>query len=205
MLEGLKLCWEAGFRRVVVEVDSQGVLRQIEGLESNESRVRLQVNDKDWRREDWNTRITYVPYEGTFFYLEYNFHCRLYRPNRHLASFDKGRTQGDPHDKINGLGNQVARTGDKVRIKYIPLGKKDEPGSGWGILELILGQGQNVGFDKAICGMKVDGVRDVTIPKHLCPRPNGVLKKIPTLWNSKGEKKFRVALLTISPPDSGKK
>lgn len=64
MLEGLKLCWEAGFRRVVVEVDSQGVLRQIEGLESNESRVRLQVNDKDWRREDWNTRITYVPYEG---------------------------------------------------------------------------------------------------------------------------------------------
>ncbi|XP_054783477.1 uncharacterized protein LOC129290648 isoform X4 [Prosopis cineraria] len=126
------------------------------------------------------------------------------RPNRCLASFDKGRTQGDPHDLINGLGNQVARTGDKVRIKYIPLSKKDEPGSGWGILELILGQGQN-GFDKAICGMKVDGVRDVTIPAHLCPRPNGVLKKIPTLWNSKGEKKFRVALLTISPPDSGKK
>lgn len=64
MLEGLKLCWEAGFRRVVVEVDSLGVLRQIEGLDSNESRVRLQVNVKDWRREDWNTRITYVPCEG---------------------------------------------------------------------------------------------------------------------------------------------
>ncbi|XP_054782948.1 uncharacterized protein LOC129290250 isoform X2 [Prosopis cineraria] len=120
------------------------------------------------------------------------------RPNRYLASFDEGRTQGDPYDRINGLGNRVARIGDKVRIKYIHLGEKGEPGSG-GTLELILGQGKN-GFDEAICGMKLEGVRDVTIPAHLCPRPDGVLKKILTLWSSKGEKKFRVALLTISPP-----
>ncbi|XP_054783456.1 uncharacterized protein LOC129290645 isoform X2 [Prosopis cineraria] len=107
----------------------------------------------------------------------------------------------ESYEIVYGLGNQVAKEGDQVRIKFQHLSESGGVEFEKGPLVLTLGKKQyGRGFDDGIRGMKVEGFRELRIQPDLCPTSFHLrlLKKIIGMrMRSKNKKIFRVALLAI--------
>lgn len=62
MVEGMKIAWDMGIRRVCLEYDALEVIQQVENLETLEARCNMAYRQVHfWRNQNWNLSLRYVP------------------------------------------------------------------------------------------------------------------------------------------------
>ncbi|CAL1367079.1 unnamed protein product [Linum trigynum] len=66
MVHGLKMAWDEGFRRVVLQTDSQAAIRLIEGAEERTPHFLAVQSARRLLDRDWQVRLVHVFREGNY-------------------------------------------------------------------------------------------------------------------------------------------